>query len=417
MEKRVNDNEIGPGLSEPLFLFLFALAVRLSLFPYWEDLQLSGDEIYYWTSARVVAGGTLTKNFLHPPLWSYTLSIPASISDNYVYGRLFTATMSSFSVPVIYFLGKCVFNRKVGIAAGLIYAVYPNVIGFSHYLWAESLLALLMMLSTFLFFRALYDEKKQILFYVSCLVSGIGLLVKETALIQFVSVISVLTVKKDLFRRKYIIICAVIIFLTPVIMYSTFASVLARRPVMLADAFVYNSNEADCGKDVFKRSTKENLGIFIDRLFMFREIPVRFMTQLCNLWTPNSFPIFRLLNSQQKYSNVPYASLMAYITAGVYVLVIILGLIGICCAENKSFQVFAVANLLFLSSTGLLFLLCSRFRISFMYIFIIYSSIALSDPKAVLRKVTWEKLSLLMAVLAVFAGIIIVKLRSFGYWG
>ncbi|MFX0133846.1 MAG: glycosyltransferase family 39 protein [Candidatus Hodarchaeota archaeon] len=400
----------------PILIFGFALGIRLSLSPYFQNLQLSGDEIYYWSSARVVAGGHLTKNFLHPPLWTYVLSIPSLIYDNIFYGRLFTTIISSFSAPLIYFLGKHVFNRKVGITAGVIYSIYPNILGFSHYLWTETLLSLLILLSTYLFFKTIDDKTKHAFLYLSFFISSLALLVKEFGIIHFGSIIVALF-SLSVINKKQLIIRAIMIFLTPVIIYSAFASFLAQRPVMLADAFVYNSNEADYGKNIWKKSTKDNLKIFIDRLFMLREIPARFARQIHNLWTPNSFLIFRLLYSPEKYTDVLYSRLIAYITAGMYISIIVFGLTGMICDEKNLFKVFAVANLLFLSSTGLLFLMCSRFRIPFIYIFIIYSSVVLSNPMAVLRKITWRKSLILLFIFTIFVNIIYEKMSSFGYWG
>lgn len=414
MSERVDGRYL--KLWEPMLLFIFALAVRLSLFPYWKDLNLYGDEFFYWSWAGNIAEGNFLRNFLRPPLWTYMLSIPALMSDNYVYGRAFTAVLSSFSVPLIYSIGKHVFNRKAGIIAGVTYSVYPNIVGYSHYLWSETLLALLILLSTLFFFKAMQNEKKHILVYLSFAVSSIGLLTKEFAVIQFGALILTLFAM-ELIDRKRIILLGIIIFLTPVLIYSAIASVYAQRPVILADAFVYNSNEADSGKIVWKKSTKENLEIFTQRLFKFREMPARFARQVYNLWTPNSFPIFRLLNADQKYKDIPYPRPIAYFISGMYVLVIVFGLIGMCCAEKNLFLVFSVGNLLLLLSAGLFFLMCSRFRIPFIYLFILYSSALLSDPKAALKRITWQRVLLIGAVGIVFIDIIVNKVPSFGYWG
>jgi len=416
MEELIRENGRYPNPRDLALLFIFALAVRLSIFPYWKDLNLYGDEYFYWSWAQKIADGNFLRNFLRPPLWTYILSIPALVSDNYVYGRLLTAVLSSFSVPLIYSIGRYVFNRKTGIIAGVAYAVYPNIIGYSHYLWSETLLALFILFSTFLFLKAVGNEKKHILVYLAFAVSSVGLLTKEFAIIQFGALILAL-IAMELIDKKKIIITGIVIFFTPVLIYSAIASVYAQRPVILADAFVYNSNEADSGKIVWKKSTRENLEIFIGRLFKFKEIPARFVKQVYNLWTPNSFPVFRLLNADQKYKDVPNPRLIAYVASAMYILVIASGLIGMCCAEKNLFLVFSIANLLLLSSAGLFFLMCSRFRIPFMYIFILYSSALLADPKAALKRMTWQRGLLIGAAGAVFVGIIINKAPSFGYWG
>ena len=416
MKEKVKENGRNPNPWDLVILFIFALAVRLSVFPYWKDLNLYGDEFFYWSWAQNIADGNFLRNFLRPPLWTYILSIPALMSDNYVYGRTLTAVLSSFSVPLIYSIGKYVFNRKTGIIAGVTYSVYPNIIGYSHYLWSETLLALFMLFSTFLFLKAAGSEKKHVLVYLAFAVSSIGLLTKEFAVIQFGALILAL-IAMELVDKKKMIFTGIAIFFTPVLIYSAIASFYAQRPVILADAFVYNSNEADSGKIVWKKSTKENLGIFVRRLFKFREIPARFVRQVYNLWTPNSFPVFRLLNADQKYKNMPNARLVAYVASAMYILVIVSGLIGMCCVEKNLFLTFSVANLLLLSSVGLFFLMCSRFRIPFMYIFILYGSALLADPKTALKRMTWQRGLLIGVIGTVFISIIINKASSFGYWG
>jgi 4-amino-4-deoxy-L-arabinose transferase-like glycosyltransferase len=404
------------GYKEVIVLFFFALALRVSLFPFFRGLQLSGDEIHYWNWARVIAAGAIPKNFLHPPLWTYVLGIPAVIYDSYACARLFTAIVSSFSIPLIYLLTKHVFDRKAAIVAGFTYAIYPNVLGFSHYLWAETFLAFLILLSTYLFFVALEHSNRRLIFNFSFLIAGISPLVKEFGIIHCFSLLLALATA-NLSNKSHIISNAIILILAPGLIYSAVASYSARRPVVLADAFVFNSNEADRGKSVFEKSTKENLNIFIDRLLMFRKMPARFMRQVYNLWTPNSFLTFRLLHSREGYTTVSNPGFIAYFTAGSYAFVIVFGLVGMFCCMHRPFQLFSVSNIVILTSLGALFFLCSRFRIPFIHIFIIHTSFALSHPGLVIQRIDWRRASLLISVLILFVHIIVSKRVLFGYWG
>jgi 4-amino-4-deoxy-L-arabinose transferase-like glycosyltransferase len=401
---------------ELLVLFGFALALRLSLLPYWMNLPLSGDELYYWSCARSVAHGQLIRTFLHPPLWGYLLGLPAAISDHNLSGRMLTTIIGSLSVPIIYLLGKQLFGRTVGVMAGVIYAVYPNIVGFSHYLWPESLLSLLVLVAALLFFKSMATEKRDTLLYLSFFTLSVGVLVKEFALIPFGAMIFTVLIA-NVKRKKQIIVRGLAIFIAPVIIYSIFASVLAKRPVLLADAFVFNSNEADAGKEIWKKSTKENLELFAGRLLELKKVPGRFIKQIPNLWTTTSFPIFRLLNSMEKYPDFRYAKMAAYLAAGAYVWVVAFGLVGICCAKKDAFLTFSAANLVFLTSAGALFLMCSRFRISFMYIFILYDSVLLSDFQAAIGRLTWRRMMILTALLVLFLAILIYKRSAFGHWG
>jgi len=47
----------------------------------------------------------------------------------------------------------------------------------------------------------------------------------------------------------------------------------------------------------------------------------------------------------------------------------------------------------------------------------IFSSALLADPKAALKRMTWQRGLLIGAIAAVFVGIIVNKAPSFGYWG
>jgi len=52
-----------------------------------------------------------------------------------------------------------------------------------------------------------------------------------------------------------------------------------------------------------------------------------------------------------------------------------------------------------------------------MYIFILYSSALLADPKAALKRMTWQRGLLIGVIGTVFIDVIIDKAPSFGYWG
>jgi 4-amino-4-deoxy-L-arabinose transferase-like glycosyltransferase len=401
---------------EPAALFVFGLAVRFSILPYWKNLPLSGDELHYWNWARVAAEGHLINNYLHPPLWTYLLGIGAFISDNPLYGRMIAAVVSSFSIVVIYLLGKRLFGRKVGLIAGIVYSIYPNLVGFSHYLWSENLLACLVLLGTFFLFGPTGKNGEFRRPYISCLVLGFGLLVKEFALVAFVAAIYSMAATPMTDKWKTVRRC-ILIFLAPAVLYSCLASFRADRPVILADAFAFNSNEADAGKIVWKSSTKENMKVFAGRLLKIQKAPQRLVSNVANLWTPASFPIFRLISSNEGYRNVPHARAIAYIAAIMYVVIVTSGLIGMCFARNQAFLKYAAANLFVLTSMGLMFLMCSRFRIPFMHIFILYGAVACTDIRGMAERRSWLRGLILAILLTVFAIVLVSKHTSFGAWG
>jgi 4-amino-4-deoxy-L-arabinose transferase-like glycosyltransferase len=401
---------------EPAALFLFGFAVRLSILPYWKNLPLSGDELHYWNWARTAANGRMINNYLHPPLWTYLLGIGALISDNPLYGRMIAVAVSSVSVVIVYLLGKRLFSRKVGLIAGILYAIYPNLVGFSHYLWSENLLACMVLLGALLLFKPAGPDGEFRSPYLSFLILGFGLLVKEFALVAFIA--SIFAMMATRLTKKWMMLCGcTLIFFAPAILYSGYASIKAQRPVILADAFVFNSNEADAGKIVWKSSTKENLKVFAGRVLEIGKAPRRLVNQVANLWTPNSFLIFRLIRSGEGYASVPHARGIAYIAAGMYVLVIVSGLIGMCYAKNEPFLKYGAGSILVLTLMGLMFLMCSRFRIPFMHIFILYSAAAWADFRGMAQRQSWRRTLILALLLMVFVAVIVEKHSSFGAWG
>ena len=88
-----------------------------------------------------------------------------------------------------------------------------------------------------------------------------------------------------------------------------------------------------------------------------------------------------------------------------------------CCAKEDAFLKFAAANLAFLSLAGLLFLMCSRFRVSFMYILILYGAAFLTDFQEQKKRLTWRRGLILVVLLILFSVIILQKWPSFGHWG
>jgi len=136
-------------------LYLVGLLVRLALAPWWASLPLGGDESWYWCTGGQVASGQLPCNFAHPPLWGYLLAIPRMFTDYTHLGRLFAVFFSTLAVPLLYVLGRIVFDNKVGLIAASILIVYPNHVAYSHYLWAEPAFMVIALIACCLFFYGL----------------------------------------------------------------------------------------------------------------------------------------------------------------------------------------------------------------------------------------------------------------------
>jgi len=132
-----------PPSAKPLFYRSFASLK--GMFPYFPDTESRG--IYLWAFAVADPDrGKLTA--YHPPLFSVWIAIFYAIG-----GLRFclytTPAFGALSVLSLYFAGKAMFGRKVGLLAAVLLAVSFTQIHFSRMPYSE-------MLSQFLFFSGIY---------------------------------------------------------------------------------------------------------------------------------------------------------------------------------------------------------------------------------------------------------------------
>jgi 4-amino-4-deoxy-L-arabinose transferase-like glycosyltransferase len=132
------------------------LAAMQATFP----MQLIGDEIYYGKTALQIARGrghvdgtaAVASRAWRPPAHSYLLSLFADPDL-----RLTEFKVPAFVRPLILLqvwlgtalvalaalLGRALFDERTGLLAGCAAALYPALIAHSHYLWSETLFAVL----------------------------------------------------------------------------------------------------------------------------------------------------------------------------------------------------------------------------------------------------------------------------------
>jgi len=79
------------------------------------------------------------------PLWPATIAVIYRIVGEQNYSvRLFLSVVGSFTCLLLYFLARDVFDRRIGIVAGVIAAVYPQLFVYDGWMDAESLFIFLL---------------------------------------------------------------------------------------------------------------------------------------------------------------------------------------------------------------------------------------------------------------------------------
>jgi 4-amino-4-deoxy-L-arabinose transferase-like glycosyltransferase len=125
------------------------------------------------------------------------------------------ALISSLTCIIIYYIGKSILNKKIGIISGLIAALYPTLIVFSGLLFSETLFIFLFSLLTLSLLR-IYEERSAKNILIAGVSLGLATLVRPAiiGLLPFILIWMLLSspdIKKNLIKFTVIILIAVVI--------------------------------------------------------------------------------------------------------------------------------------------------------------------------------------------------------------
>ncbi|MCE5184852.1 MAG: glycosyltransferase family 39 protein [Planctomycetaceae bacterium] len=375
------------SVSHVRLIFYAALFLRLFCILFAFKLFLVGDEEYYWSLTKNLFAGHFELTIVRPPLWGYVLGIPNLISSNPLASRIFNSLLGSIAPVLVYFLGTLCFSKKTGLVAGLLFAFYPEHIGFSHYLWSEVLFGIFALLSFIFFFYWLkYRSKKA--FYFCFAVLSLSLLTKEFTVIFFAAFILILFLKRESVKSfLYQTLASSAVFLLPVALYSLAASLSTNQIVLLNLSPVSNFRYAAGLDSKFQCPQGQERQAFAAEFwdyFMSLSLRerIRFTkSQFYNLWTPNSFPITRLATKpipdawswSYGFTN-PHLNVIIAFIAGYYIIIVLLGLAGFCLSDFELFSLCSLLCLSLLSAGSVICFFRSRFRLPFFFIFILFAA-------------------------------------------
>jgi 4-amino-4-deoxy-L-arabinose transferase-like glycosyltransferase len=177
-----------------LAVVLVGGALRWSVMEWTAPVALVGDEKYYVAVARSLARDGVAKyrdtRALRPPAHAFLLSLairgagPAperSIAAQRQPLLRLQVALGTAVVALTALLGAALFDRRTGLLAGAVAAVYPELVAFSHYLWSENLFTVLLLGGLLL---VVEGRRARGFGHAAAagLVFGIGALTRETAL-------------------------------------------------------------------------------------------------------------------------------------------------------------------------------------------------------------------------------------------
>jgi 4-amino-4-deoxy-L-arabinose transferase-like glycosyltransferase len=169
----------------PIVLFIFLLAVSIFRIYYIQNgpLDLSPDEAHYWEWSRRLDLSYYSKG----PMIAYLIRLGTLLFGNSVFGiRIMAVILSALSSVLIYFLGKRLYDERVGISSAILLQIVPLFSAFGVLFTIDSPFIFFWVLSLFLFREAIdgqsgtTNRRSRIYWLLLGFSVGFGLLTKYT---------------------------------------------------------------------------------------------------------------------------------------------------------------------------------------------------------------------------------------------
>jgi len=357
-------------------LFALAWAVRSLVLRYGHYGFFGWDEGFYLKGAGGVLGLSFSENYFMPG-WFYILSFAMRVFDN---PRVFVTLVSATTVPVIYLIGEKVFDRPTGIVAGLLLAFFPEDVFFAHYVQAEAMLTLIIAAGTLLLlpFASLGNQKRAL---AAGLFFGAGILYKHFVVIPFMATVVLMALRYRICARSLLVMCGA--FAIPLLAYTGYFVAQGNDPFFLLNSPLKSFDEWG-HNHVTARINPDN------RTNVFRNQAEKLMSgyfftaaknNFANLWTPDSYPIARMLKG---YYHWGISTLCVVdISVGYYALLLLAGVVGLFTGPPSDFRAYAALNLGILTSMSAVLFMVSRYRLPFMPFLVLYAAAIFTHPESI----------------------------------
>ncbi len=172
-----------------LVLLATGLIVRLVYFLEYrsllEFLHPTVDALYHHLSAKAIAAGALTSSepFFRAPFYNYFLGLIYSLTgDSIAAARFIQLLIGSFTAPLVYLLGREVFDRKVGLLAAAAVLLTGDIVYFEGELVLEASAMWLILISLLLLVRYSREPKPSTLAWLG-LSTGLAIVDRPNAVV------------------------------------------------------------------------------------------------------------------------------------------------------------------------------------------------------------------------------------------
>ncbi|HVP37206.1 MAG TPA: tetratricopeptide repeat protein [Terriglobales bacterium] len=418
-----------------IFVFSFALRLiyllQMSSNPYFTSPTM--DALYHDLWAQAIAQGNWIGDqvFFRAPFYPYLLGVIYKIfGHNYFIPRLIQHLIGSFSVVLIFFLARKLFDRRVAVLSAVLSSVYGVLVYFEDELLLDFLLVFIGVLLILLLHRS--EEKPgKSKFFLAGLAASLFAISRPNILIFIPFVLFwILFLLRIDFKKKIIFSLFFLLGLSALILPITVRNYLVGKDFVLISSqgginfYIGNNPQADGtsaflppygddweyqdaayevqkntgtnpspsevsdyylkkGEDFLIHSPGKFLSLFIKKTYLFL----------------NSIEIS---NNQDIYFFRQYSSLIRILPVGFWIIGP-LSLAGILLSLKSWRKYFLVLSfVLSYSFSVILFFVNSRFRLPVLPFLIILSSFALVELLGFLKMNSFKKLFLCLALLILF---------------
>lgn len=155
-----------------VFLLIFFIAVGLFLrLRWWPDClsfgfeqandAISSSNIYLQKNLTLLGPMTEVEGIFHSPIYYYIIGLIYFLfGKNPAWVSLFIILENLTCIPLIYFVGEKIFNKKVGLISAAIFAISYEVISYSLWIANASLALPLIILTLYFFYRSFKENQK-----------------------------------------------------------------------------------------------------------------------------------------------------------------------------------------------------------------------------------------------------------------
>jgi 4-amino-4-deoxy-L-arabinose transferase-like glycosyltransferase len=432
--------QLASGGRALLLVVAAGLLVRLIFMVMVVGMPCSHDQCEYLALASGMAAGRGWQphdGYLWPPGFISFLALCRSLfGDSLTAPRLLQVLLSTATIPMMFLLGRRFHGRKAGLAAALVFALYPNLVGFTHLLWPATLYIFWFTLAATLLLAPPQQARRGVLAAGLCL--GVAALVRGQALYFAPLAATWLIFSVPRPQRPGRLTLAALLMaatLVPVLPWTVHNALTYQRFLLLDSTVGRNlyigtnvppPSNWDYGFDDRRRvhggrqrCTQENI-VDADRCevrnaitfaaghpgLMIRRVPLKW----ADLLNPSSFVIrhARLDRYPHRFSTLQLAA-FTLVTAGAWMAVAVLGLLGLILLPPWPGRGLMVALLLYHLGLHALTFGMTRFRLPMVPFLILAGAPLLVGSWRPLAAAGKLRLALAAVALALLAGLWIAR--------